>query len=164
MSICPFSCLESSPTSSHLLKPCMRKIPFSKQNLLFLKIHYRMSVKIWDYPPRRMCWRTSRNSHGPHLKLSVGPSPTPFSRKSSCEIHFTTMLVFQKTRVMHSHIIYRLPGAYECIMSFQQFSTNISICIYSQIYNYTTCNSTISIITQISSLELNTISSPMTSC
>ena len=29
------------------------------------------------------------------------------------------------------------------------------------IYNYTTCNSTISTITQISSLELNTISSPM---
>ena len=35
------------------------------------------------------------------------------------------------------------------------------ICIYSQIYNHTTCNSTISTITQICSLEQFTISSPM---
>ena len=35
------------------------------------------------------------------------------------------------------------------------------ICIYSQIYNHTTCNSTISTITQISSLEQFIISSPM---
>ena len=62
MSKCPFPCLESSPTPSHLPKPCMRKISFSKQNLLFLKIHYRISVKIWDYPLRRMCWRTFQNN------------------------------------------------------------------------------------------------------
>ena len=35
------------------------------------------------------------------------------------------------------------------------------ICIYSQIYNHTTCNSTISSITQFCSLEQFTISSPM---
>ena len=89
--------------------------------------------------------------------------PTPFSEKSSCEIPFTTMFVFQKIHVMHSHLISRLPGAYEMhyVISIIFIPIYI-ICIYSQFYNHTTCNSTISTITQISSLDQFTISSTMT--
>ena len=89
--------------------------------------------------------------------------PTPFSRKSSCEIPLATMFVFQKIHVVHSHLISRLPGAYEMYYAISTIFIPIyQICIYSQIWNHTTCNSTISTtITQISSLEQITISSPM---
>ena len=101
--------------------------------------------------------------------------PTPFSGKSSCEIPFAIMFVFQKIHVMHSHLISRLPGAYEnALRHFMSF-----MIIYSHTYIYinifkshTTCYviSTQftpiyqfwSTITQINSLELITNSSPMT--
>ena len=87
--------------------------------------------------------------------------PTPFSGISSCEIPFATMFVFQKIHVMHAHLISRLPGAYEMHYAISIIFIPIyQICIYSQIYNHTTCISTISTITQISSLEQFTISSP----
>ena len=91
----------------------MRKISFSKQNLLFLKINYRMSVKygttlrgecVGELPQIVMV--LIRNDLLDRL-------PTPFSGKSSCEIPFATMFIFQKIHVMHSHLISRLPGAYE---------------------------------------------------
>ena len=103
--------------------------------------------------------------------------PTPFSGKSSCEIPFAIMFVFQKIRVMHSHLISRLPGAYEnalChFMSFMLIYSHIYIYIYINIFkSHTTCYviSTQftpiyqfwSTITQINSLELITNSSPMT--
>ena len=69
---------------------------------------------------------------------------------------------FRKTRVMHSHLISRLPGAYEMHYAISTIFIPIYIkCIYFQFYNYTTGNSIISTITQISSLEQITISSPM---
>ena len=101
--------------------------------------------------------------------------PTPFSGNSSCEIPFAIMFVFQKIRVMHSHLIPRLPGAYEnALCHFMSF-----MLIYSHTYIYinifkshTTCyviSSQVtpiyqfwSTITQINSLELITNSSPMT--
>ena len=162
MSTCPFPCLESSPTPSHLPKPCMGKISFLKQNLLFLKINYRMSVKYET---------TLRGENVGELPETVmvlirndllDSLPTLFSGISSYEIHFAIMLVFQKIHVMHSHLISRLPGAYENVLClFNHFIPIYIICIYSQFYNHTTCNSTISTITQISSFERITISSPM---
>ena len=141
MSKCPFPCLESSPTPSHLPKPCIRKIPFSKQNLLFLKINYRMSVKYGT---------TLRGECVEELPVTVivliqndllDSLPTPFSGKSFCEISFVTMFVFQKTRVMHSHLISRLPGAYEMHYAISIIFIQIyHLCIYSQIYIHTTCN------------------------
>ena len=99
--------------------------------------------------------------------------PTPFSGKSSCEILFAIMFVFQKIRVMHSHLISRLLGAYEnALCHFMSF-----MLIYSHIYikifkSHTTCYvistqftpiyNFWSTITQINSLELITNSSPMT--
>ena len=69
---------------------------------------------------------------------------------------------FRKTRVMHSHLISRLPGAHEMHYAISTIFIPIYIkCIYSQFYNYTTSNSIISTITQISSLEQITISYPM---
>ena len=144
MSTCPFSCLESSPTPSHLPKPCMGKISFSKQNLLFLKINYRMSVKygttlrdefVGELPETVMV--LIRND-------LVDRLPTPFSEKSSCEIPFPTMFIFQKIHVMHSHLISRLPGHMKMHYAFSILFIQIyHLCIYSQIYIHTTCNSTI---------------------
>ena len=37
-------------------------ISFQNKSFLFSKTHYRISVKILDYPPRRMYWRTFRNN------------------------------------------------------------------------------------------------------
>ena len=103
--------------------------------------------------------------------------PTSFSGKSSYEILFTIMFVFQKVRVMHSHLISRLPGAYEnalChFMSFMLIYIYIYIYIYINIFkSHTTCYvistqftpiyNFWSAITQINSLELITNSSPMT--
>ena len=136
MSKCPFPCLKSSPTPSHLPKPCMRKISFSKQNLLFLKIHYRNSIKIWDYPPRRMCWRIPETVMVLIQNDLLDRFPTPFFGKSSCEISFATMFVFQKIHVMYSHLISRLPGAYEMHYAisthFIQYISIYHICIYYQ--------------------------------
>ena len=88
--------------------------------------------------------------------------PTPFFGKSSYEIPFATMFVFQKIHVVHSHLISRLPGAYEIHYAISNIFIPIyQICIYSKIWNHTTCNSIISTITQISSLEQITILSPM---
>ena len=138
------------------------KTPFSKQNLLFLKINYRMSVKygttlqgecVGELPETVMV--LIRNDLLDRLL-------TPFSGKLSCEISFATMLVFQKIHVIHSHLISRLPGAYEnALCLFNHFIPIYIMCIYSQFYNHTTCNSTISTITQISSFERITISSLM---
>ena len=163
MSTCPFPCLESSPTPSHLPKPCMRKISFSKQNLLFLKINYRMSVKYGTTLQGKCVGELPETVMVRIRNDLLDRLPTPFSVKSSCEIPFAIMFVFQKTRVMQSHLISRIPGAYEnALCFFNHFHTNIYIiCIYSKFYNHTTCNSTISTITQISLLEQITISSPM---
>ena len=35
-------------------KPCMRKYRFQNKSFLFSKTHYRVSVKILDYPPSRI--------------------------------------------------------------------------------------------------------------
>ena len=127
MSTCSFLCLESSPTPSHLPKPCMRKISFSKQNLLFLKINYRMSVK-YGTTLRGECVGELPETVMVLIRNDLLDClPTPFSGISSCEILFTTMFVFQKIHVMHSHLISRLPSAYEnALCFFNHFHTNIS--------------------------------------
>ena len=118
-------CLESSPTPLHLPKPCMRKTSFQNKSCCFRKYTTDVSVKIWDYPPRRMCWRTSRTVMVLIRSDLLDCLPTPFSGKSSCKIPFAIMLVFQKIRVMHSHLIFRLPGAYEMhyVISHNLYST-----------------------------------------
>ena len=89
--------------------------------------------------------------------------PTLFSGISSCEIPFATIFVFQKIHVMHSHLISRLPGTYECIMPFQSFL--YKYITYAYILKFTFTPHVIqqyrSTNTQISSLEQITISSPM---
>ena len=126
MSTCPFPYLESSPTPSHLSKPCMRKISFSKQNLLFLKINYRMSVKYGTTLRGKCVGELPETVMVLICNDLLDRLPTPFSEKSSCEIPFATMFVFHKIHVMHSHLISRLPGAYEnALRFFNLFHTNI---------------------------------------
>ena len=127
MSTYPFPSLDSSLTPSHLPKPCMRKISFSKQNLLFLKINYRMSVK-YETTLRGECVGELPETVMVLIRNDLFDRlPTPFSGKSSCEIPFATMFVFHKIHVMHSHLISRLPGAYEnALCFFNHFHTNIS--------------------------------------
>ena len=139
------------------------KTSFSKQNLLFLKINYRMSIK-YGTTLRGECVGELLETVMVLIRNDLlDRLPTPFSGKSSFEIPFATMFVFQKIHVMHSHLISRLPGAYEnALCLFNHFIPIYIICIYSQFYNHTTCNSTISTITQISSFEQFTISSQMT--
>ena len=127
MSTCPFPCLESSLTPSHLPKPCMRKISFSKQNLLFLKINYRMSVKYGTTLRGEFVGELPETVMVLILNDQLDSLPTPFSGKSTCDIPFSTMFVFHKIHVMHSHLISRLPGAYEnALCFFNHFHTNIS--------------------------------------
>ena len=89
--------------------------------------------------------------------------PTQFSGKSSCEIPFATMFIFQKIHVMHSHLISRLPSAYE--MQYAISIIFIPIYIkYAYILKFTFTPHVIQSglnNTQISSLEQITISSPM---
>ena len=136
-------CHECSSTPSHSPKPCMRKIPFSKQNLLFLKINYRMSVKYGT---------TLRSECVGELPVTVmvlirndllDSLPTLFSGKSSYEIPFATMFVFQKIYVMHSHLISRLSGAYEMhyAISTHFIQYIYQYIIYAYIINHTICNS-----------------------
>ena len=129
-------CHESSPTPSHSPKPCMRKIPFSKQNLLFLKINYRMSVK-YGTTLRGECVGELLVTLMILMRNDLLDSlPTLFSGKSSCEIPFATMFIFQKIHVIHSHLISRLPGAYEMHYAisthFIQYISIYHICIYYQ--------------------------------
>ena len=90
-------------------------------------------------------------------------SQTQFSGKSSCEIPFAIMFVFQKIHVMHSHLIYRLPGAYE--MHYAISIIFIQIYHLSYILKFTFTPHVIqqygSTNTQIISLEQIIISSPM---
>ena len=61
--------------------------------------------------------------------------PTPFSGNSSCEILFSTMFFFQKIHVMHSHLIPRLPRAYEMHYAIStQFISHMQIYHHAYIY------------------------------
>ena len=153
---------ESSPTPSHLPKLCMRKHLFQNNSCCFRNYTTEVSLH-YGTTPRGECVGEPSKTVMVFIRNDLlDRLPTPFSGNSSCEIPFKNVFVFLSIfHVMHSPNFYATPVHMKCIMPFQSFSTNISICIYSQIYNYTTCNSTISIVTQISSLELNTISSPM---
>ena len=108
-------CPESSPTPSHLPKPCMRKTSFSKQNLLFLKIHYRSVGKNMGLP--------SEANVLENLPNNTWAPPTcnckTISQHHSIENHPVKFLSqpcsfsFNFFHVMHTHLISRLPGAYE---------------------------------------------------
>ena len=134
MSTCPFPCLESSPTPSHLPKPCMRKHHFqnktccSRKYTTELRKKYETTLRgecVGELPETVMV--LIRNDLLDRL-------PTPFFGKSSCEIPFATMFIFQKIHVMHSHLISKLPSAYEnalChVNTIYITHANISSCIY----------------------------------
>ena len=65
-----FPLLEPSLTSSLMPKPNVRKYHFQNKRFLFSKTHYRVSVNILDYPPRRIAGSFFRNSHGSVSKMN----------------------------------------------------------------------------------------------
>ena len=83
MSTCPNPCLESSLTPSHMPKPNASKIiSFQNKSYLFLKTHYRVSVKYWTtlrgesvgYLPKQFmgpsdvnCWTISQHDSPENL-------------------------------------------------------------------------------------------------
>ena len=132
-------CHESSPTHSHLPKPCMRKIIIFKTKLLFLKIYYRsIRYKYGTTLRGELVGELSetvmvliRNDLLAHLKpnspeyhpLKFLSQPYPFLQKIPC--HALTPNS-------------RLPSAYEnALCHFQNHLHNMSICIFSINYNYT---------------------------
>ena len=132
-------CVHDQPMSRVLtdsLTPALamyeKNINFKTNLLVFENTLPNLSVKIWDYHPRQMCWRTSRIVMVLIRNDLLDCLPTPFSGKSSCEIPFAIMLVFQKIRVMHSHLISRLPGAYKMNYAISHnYTTHANIsCIY----------------------------------
>ena len=139
------------------------KTLFSKQNLLFLKINYQISVKNMGLPSEaNVLENFSKQSWSSSEMISWTVSQPHSSENHPVKFLSQPCSFFQKIHVMHSHLISRLPGAYEnALCLFNHFIPIYIICIYSQFYNHTTCNSTISTITQISSFERITISSPM---
>ena len=108
-------CSESSLTRSHLPKPCMRKHHFQNKTCCSRKYTTKVSEKIWDYPPRRMRWRTFQNNTwapptcncrtiSQHHSTKNHPvkflsQPCSFSFNFSCHAH--------------THLISRLPDTYE---------------------------------------------------
>ena len=132
-------CHESSPTHSHLPKPCMRKIIIFKTKLLFLKIYYRII--------RYKYGTTLRGELVGELSETVmvlirsdllAHLPTQFSGISSFEIPFATISVFIKIPCHALTPSSRLPSAYEnALCHFQNHLHNMSICIFSINYNYT---------------------------
>ena len=55
------------PSPHRLPHTCLSRMrvkisSFQNKSLLFSKTHYRISVKLLDYPLRRMCWRTFQNN------------------------------------------------------------------------------------------------------
>ena len=133
-----------------------------KTKLVVLENNYRMSVK-YGTTLRGECVEELPETVMVLIRNDLlDRLPTTFTEKSSCEIPFATMFVFHKIHVMHTHLSSRVPGAYEMHYALStHYIQMYLICIYYQIYNHTTCNSTISTITQISSFEQITISSPM---
>ena len=63
MSTCPIPCLESSLTPSHMPKPNVRKIQFSKQKV-FVENLLPNFGKYIRQPSEENCWVMLRNSHG----------------------------------------------------------------------------------------------------
>ena len=105
---------ESSPTPSHFPKPCMRKHHFQNKNLLFSKIYYRSVGKNMELPSEANVLENLPNNTWAPLTCNC----RTISQHHSTKNHPVKFLsqpcsFFRKTHVMYSHLIPRLPGAYE---------------------------------------------------
>ena len=109
---------------------------FQNKSCCFRNTLPNVLVKIWDYPPRRMCWRTSRTVMVLIRNDLLDYLPTLFSGNSSCEIPFATIFIFfHKIHVMHTHLIPRLSRAYKMhyVIS-TQFISHMKIYHHAYIY------------------------------
>ena len=129
MPTCPIPCLESSPTSSHMLMPCMKTV--SKQKYLFYlraTLRYKYvrqysKVNLLGNSPKQFMGLSDVNC----WKISQHHSSDNFPIKFYCFGQPSDLI-----HVMHSHLlILRCPGACEMqYVNSQQFMLIYQACIY----------------------------------
>ena len=106
---------ESSPTPSHLPKPCMRKTSFSKQFLLFSKLYYRsIDKKNMGLPSEANVLESFPKQSWPSSEMIRWTISQPHSP----EIHHMKFLsktfsFFFQFFMSCTYLISRLPNAYE---------------------------------------------------
>ena len=81
-------------------------ISFQNKSFLFLKTHYRVSVKYWTTLLGECIGEPSITIHGPLRRELLDNLSTQFSEKSFVEIPFTNIFIFVSFHVMHSHLIF----------------------------------------------------------
>ena len=122
MSTCPIPCLESSPTPSHMPKPNVRKIQFSKQKVFVLeKVLPSFSKIYWTTLRVELLGNSSKQSWVRLRDELLDNSPMKFFP----EFPFTTISVcFIFFHVMHSHLSFLGASVHmECIMPFPNNSS-----------------------------------------
>ena len=146
MSTCPIPCLESSPTPSHMPKPNVRKIQFSKQKFFVLENIIPSFGKIY--------WTTLRGELlGNSLKQSwisfrdepLDNSPRQFFGKSSLKFlsqsfsFFFHFFFMSCTHTYHSRV---LQCIWNALCHFQTIHANIFYMhILTKINSHTSCYS-----------------------
>ena len=109
----PLPCIEPSLTPSRMPQPNVRKYSFQNKRFLFLKTHYRVSVNILDYPPRRIAGSFFRNSHGSTSEMNCRTTLQGNSLEN-LPLKFLRQPFSFFFHVMHSHLYYsRFPGVYK---------------------------------------------------
>ena len=115
MSTCPIPCLESSPTPSHMPKPNVRKIQFSKQKVFVLENVLPSFGKIhWTTLRGELLGNSSKQSWVRLRNEPLDNSPRQFFRKSSLKFlsqPFSFFFYFLLCHALTSTIL-RCPGAY----------------------------------------------------
>ena len=79
---------------------------FQNKSFLFLKTHYRVSVKYWTTLRGEFLDISPKQSWAPLRDELLDNSPRQFFGKSSIEIPFTNVFVFVSFHVIHSHLIF----------------------------------------------------------
>ena len=118
----PLPFLEPSLTPSSMPKPNVRKYHFQNKSFLFSKTHYRVSVNILDYPPRRITGSFFPKQSWVNLRDELlDNSPRQFFEKSSLEIPFTIIFPFLSCHAL-TPITLGSPVHMKCNMPFHNNS------------------------------------------
>ena len=127
MSTCPIPCLESSSTPSHMPKPNVRKIQFSKQKVFVLENLLPSFDKYFGQPSEMNCWVILRNSHGSASEMNYWTTlQGNYSEnlpQNSFHNHFYFSFIFMScTHTYHS----RVPRCiWNALCHFQTIHANI---------------------------------------
>ena len=134
MSTCPIPCLESSLTPSHMPKPNVRKIQFSKQKVFVLENLLPNFSKYIGQPSEVNCWVILRNSHGSTSEMNCWTT-LQGNYSENFPFPFTTVFIFLPFSFMSCTHTYHLgcPSAYGMHYAIStQFMLIYFTCIYEQ--------------------------------